>query len=383
MYKKITVASDSFKGSLSSLQVADAVEEGIHLVYPDCIVQKVNVADGGEGTMEALRQTLGGRVIEIEVADPLGRAVTSPYVILDDGVTAVLEMSSASGLPLLTPEERNPMLTSTYGTGQLIADALGKGCRKFLVGIGGSATNDAGMGMMRALGCRFLDSEGRELDGTGGTLAKVEEIDLSSLAGGLKESEFIVACDVDSSLYGPQGAAYVFSPQKGADEAMVKSLDEGLRHFSAVVRRATGKDVSELPGAGAAGGLGGGFVAFLDARLEKGIEMVLDAISFDSMIKGSDLVITGEGRVDFQTLTGKTPFGVLKRAQKQGIPVVAIGGAVTLGADEAIKAGFGGVYAVTPEGMPLQEAMKKDVAERNIMNAVADILKKFNRLHHE
>lgn len=374
MYKKITVASDSFKGSLSSLQVADAVEEGIHMVYPDCIVQKVNVADGGEGTMEALRQTLGGRVIEVEVADPLGRTVTSPYVMLDDGHTAVLEMSAASGLPLLKPSERNPMLTSTYGTGQLIADALGKGCRKFLVGIGGSATNDAGMGMMRALGCRFLDSEGRELDGTGGTLSKVEEIDLSSLAEGLKDSEFIVACDVDSPLYGPKGAAYVFSPQKGADENMVKSLDEGLRHFSSVVKTATGKDVSDLPGAGAAGGLGGGMVAFLNARLEKGIEMVLDAISFDSMIQGSDLVITGEGRVDFQTLTGKTPFGVLNRAQKQGIPVVAIGGSVTLDAEDVEKAGFKGAYAVTPEGMPLEEAMKTDVAACNVRNTTAEIV---------
>lgn len=374
MYKKITVASDSFKGSLSSLQVADAVEEGIHLVYPDCIVQKVNVADGGEGTMEALRQTLGGRVIEVEVADPLGRTVASTYVMLDDGVTAVLEMSAASGLPLLAPEERNPMLTSTYGTGQLIADALGKGCRKFLVGIGGSATNDAGMGMMRALGCRFLDSEGRELDGTGGTLSKVEEIDPSSLAEGLKDSEFIVACDVDSPLYGPAGAAYVFSPQKGADKDMVKSLDEGLRHFSSVVKSATGKDVSELPGAGAAGGLGGGMVAFLNARLEKGIEMVLDAINFDIMIQGSDLVITGEGRVDFQTLTGKTPFGVLKRAQKQGIPVVAIGGSVTLDAEEVKKAGFRGAYAVTPEGMPLEEAMKTDVAACNVRNTTAEIV---------
>lgn len=376
MYRKIVVASDSFKGSLTSLQVADSAERGVHEVFPDCEVVKVNVADGGEGTMEALRQTLGGKVVHIDVSDPLGRPVSAPYVILDDGVTAVLEMSAASGLTLLKPDERNPMRTSTYGTGQLIADALSKGCRKFLVGIGGSATNDAGMGMMRALGCRFLDAEGKELDGTGSSLINVEDIDVSCLAEGLNESEFIVACDVDSPLYGPKGAAFVFSPQKGADRDMVDALDKGLEHFASVVRHVMGRDVAEIPGAGAAGGLGGGFLAFTNARLERGVEMVLDAIGFDNMIRSADLVITGEGRVDFQTLTGKTPYGVLKRARKQNIPVIAIGGSVTLSDEEVLKAGFAGAYAVTPAGMPLEEAMKADVASHNVTSAVASILKK-------
>jgi glycerate kinase len=374
MYSKIVVASDSFKGSLSSLEVADAAAKAINECMPGCRVEKVEVADGGEGTMEALHRTLGGVKVAVEVCDPLGRAITASYVKLADGVTAVLEMAVASGLPLLAPQELNPMKTSTYGTGQLIADALRKGCRKFLIGIGGSATNDAGMGMLEALGVRFLDVEGNLLHGSGESLEKVADIDLSGVCAGLAESEFIIACDVDAPLYGPKGAACVFAPQKGADAEMVAMLNDGLEHFSSVIRRVTGKDVSDIPGAGAAGGLGGGFVAFLHARLERGIEMVLDAISFDERIRGASLIITGEGRVDFQTLTGKTPYGILKRARRQGIPVVAIGGSVALGEKEASEAGFAGVYAVTPSDMPLEEAMKPETAVRNIYDTVKNIL---------
>lgn len=374
MYSKIVVASDSFKGSLSSLEVADAAAKAINECIPGCCVEKVEVADGGEGTMEALHRTLGGVKVAVEVCDPLGRAITASYVKLPDGVTAVLEMAVASGLPLLAPQERNPMKTSTYGTGQLIADALRKGCRKFLIGIGGSATNDAGMGMLEALGVRFLDAEGNLLHGSGESLEMVEDIDLSGVCAGLAESEFIIACDVDAPLYGPKGAACVFAPQKGADAEMVAMLNDGLEHFSSVVKRVTGKDVSDIPGAGAAGGLGGGFVAFLPARLERGIEMVLDAISFDERIRGASLIITGEGRVDFQTLTGKTPYGILKRARRQGIPVVAIGGSVVLGEKETSEAGFAGVYAVTPSDMPLEEAMKPETAVRNIYDTVKNIL---------
>ena len=374
MYSKIVVASDSFKGSLSSLEVADAAAKAINECIPGCSVEKVEVADGGEGTMEALYRTLGGVKVAVEVCDPLGRAITASYVKLADGVTAVLEMAVASGLPLLAPQERNPMKTSTYGTGQLIADALRKGCRKFLIGIGGSATNDAGMGMLEALGVRFLDVEGNLLHGSGESLEKVEDIDLSGVCAALAESEFIIACDVDAPLYGPKGAACVFAPQKGADAEMVTMLNDGLEHFSSVVKRVTGKDVSDIPGGGAAGGLGGGFVAFLPARLERGIEMVLDAISFDERIRGASLIITGEGGVDFQTLTGKTPYGILKRARRQGIPVVAIGGSVALGEIEALEAGFAGVYAVTPSDMPLEEAMKPETAVRNIYDTVKNIL---------
>jgi glycerate kinase len=374
MYSKIVVASDSFKGSLSSLGVAEAAAKAINESLPECQVVKVDVADGGEGTMDALRRTLGGQKVTIDVCDPLGRPVGASYVILEDGVTAVMEMAVASGLPLLASHERNPLKTSTYGTGQLIADALERGCRKFLVGIGGSATNDAGMGMLEALGVRFMDAEGNLLHGRGESLESVHDIDMGGICEGLAEAEFIVACDVDAPLYGPKGAACVFAPQKGADEAMVSRLDNGLEHFASVVKRTLGQDVSELPGAGAAGGLGGGFVAFLNARLERGIEMVLDAIGFDELIRGASMVVTGEGRVDSQTLTGKTPYGVLKRALRQGIPVVAIGGSVTLDQQAAHEAGFAGVYAVTPSGMPLEEAMKPAIAADNIYNTVKHIL---------
>ena len=379
MFNRIVVASDSFKGSLSSLEVAEAAADGIHEVLPDCKVVKVDVADGGEGTMDSLRRTLGGEKIFLTVSDPLGRPVEASYVILEEGTTAVIEMAVASGLPLLAPGERNPLRTSTYGTGELIADALKRGCMKFLVGIGGSATNDAGMGMLEALGVCFMDVEGNVLKGCGASLEKVEGISLENAHPGLKEAEFIVACDVDAPLYGPRGAACVFAPQKGADEAMVRRLDEGLEHFSETVSRILHKDVSGVPGAGAAGGLGGGFLAFLNARLERGIEMVLDAIGFDRLIEGASLVITGEGKIDCQTLTGKAPYGVMLRARKQGIPVVAICGAVTLNPDDAAQAGFAEVCAVTPEGMPLPEAMKKDVASLNVRNAVRNLIQNIEK----
>ena len=373
--KKIVVASDSFKGSLTSLQVAAAVEQGIRKVYPECEVVKLNVADGGEGTMDALRSTLGGRWVNVKVDDPLGRRMNSAYVILNDGRTAVIEMSAASGLPLLRPEERNPMKTSTYGTGEMIADALARGCRRFLVGIGGSATNDGGMGMLSALGFRFLDRNGQELPGVGESMSKVEDIDVSMVMPAVRGAEFVVACDVDSLFCGPSGAAYVFAPQKGAGSHMVEELDMGMCHLAEVIKRVMGKDVRNIPGAGAAGGLGGGFIAFLDARLERGIEMVLDAIGFDAIISGADLVITGEGRVDSQTFTGKTPYGIMKRASEQGIRTVLVGGTVKLDDGDDISE-FGAVYSATPPGMPLEEAMHPETAAENIRTAIAEIMKK-------
>ncbi len=376
--KRIVVASDSFKGSLTSLQVAYAVEQGIHKVYPECKVVKLNVADGGEGTMDALRSTLGGRWINVKVDDPLGRRMNSAYVILNDGRTAVIEMSAASGLPLLRPEERNPMKTSTYGTGEMIADALARGCRRFLVGIGGSATNDGGMGMLSALGFRFLDRNGKVLPGMGASMMEVEDIDVSQVPEAVRDAGFVVACDVDSPFCGPSGAAYVFAPQKGAGPQMVEELDKGMQHFAEVIKRVMGKDIKDVPGAGAAGGLGGGFMAFLNARLEKGIEMVLDAIGFDAVIYGADLVITGEGRVDSQTLTGKTPYGIMKRAAKQGIRTVVIGGSVKLDEGEDVS-GFDVVYPVTPPDMPLEEAMKPETAAENIRTAIVKIMNKYKR----
>ena len=387
---KIVIASDSFKGSLASIEVARSIEMGILDVFPSCDVVKVAVADGGEGTMDALCQSLGGKVVRIPVEDPIGRTINASYVILEDGNTAVLEMSSASGLTLLTPAERNPMLTSTYGTGQLIDDAIGRGCRRFLVGIGGSATNDAGMGMLTALGYRFLDAEGNELPGAGASLSKVCGIDCTRVSQAVRDSEFIVACDVDSPLYGPDGAAYVFAPQKGADPDMVKALDDGLRQYADVVASYTGKipmhggpsctggtsimkDAASMPGAGAAGGLGYAFVAFFGARLQRGVDMVLDAVGFDSIIEGADLVITGEGRIDAQTLTGKTPYGVLQRASRQNIPVIALAGSVAL--DDS--SGFTAIRQITPPDMQLSEAMLPAVASANLRRTISALLQQF------
>ena len=387
---KIVIASDSFKGSLASIEVARSIEMGILDVFPSCDIVKVAVADGGEGTMDALCQSLGGKVVRIPVEDPIGRTINASYVILEDGNTAVLEMSSASGLTLLTPAERNPMLTSTYGTGQLIDDAIGRGCRRFLVGIGGSATNDAGMGMLTALGYRFLDAEGNELPGAGASLSKVCGIDCTRVSQAVRDSEFIVACDVDSPLYGPDGAAYVFAPQKGADPDMVKALDDGVRHYADVVASYTGKipmhggpsctgetsimkDAASMPGAGAAGGLGYAFVAFFGARLQRGVDMVLDAVGFDSIIEGADLVITGEGRIDAQTLTGKTPYGVLQRASRQNIPVIALAGSVAL--DDS--SGFTAIRQITPPDMQLSEAMLPAVASANLRRTISALLQQF------
>ncbi|MBO5471028.1 MAG: glycerate kinase [Bacteroidales bacterium] len=372
--KRIVVASDSFKGSLTSLQVAGALEQGIHDVFPSCEVVKVNVADGGEGTMDALADALGGRTVPVQVHDPLCRPVTARYVIVDGGQTAVIEMSVASGLTLLKPDERNPMNTSTFGTGELVADALHRGCRRFLIGIGGSATNDAGMGMLSALGVRFLDQDGKVLDGIGRNMENVADIDLGEMAPEIYDSEFIVACDVASPFCGPDGAAYVFAPQKGADSQMVGFLDRGMSHLAEVVLRVTGRDIADVSGAGAAGGLGGAFLAFMDARLERGVDMVLDALGFDSIIEGADLVITGEGRIDAQTMTGKTPYGVLQRALAHRVPALAVGGSVDLKNVGYIK-GFEHIVQATPEGMALSEAMKPETAAANIRLAISTLLR--------
>ena len=380
--KCITIAVDSFKGSLSSREVADAFEAGFRTRIPDCEVRKVSIADGGEGTVDALVETLNGDYVEARVADPLGRPIVARYGVIDGGTTAVMEMSAASGLPLIAPEERNPLLTSTYGTGEMIVHAMERGCRKFLVGIGGSATNDGGTGMLRALGFRFLDAEGRELVGGGEILERIAEIDSSNARKELSECEFVVACDVTNPLYGPEGAAYVFAPQKGADAAMVKRLDQGLRTYARAIERYNGVQVDQIAGAGAAGGLGGGFKALLGARLERGIDMVLNAMQFDRIIAGSDLVITGEGRIDRQTTMGKAPSGVLREATAQDIPTIAIGGAVQV-CDELEHSGFAAVLPIVAGPVMLEVAMQREVAIANVRRTATQIaglltLKKLN-----
>ena len=369
--KKVTIAVDSFKGSLSSKEVAESFADGFRTIFSQCEICKVAIADGGEGTVDALVETLGGEYVEVSVSDPLHRPTKARYGIVE-GDTAVIEMAAASGLTLLKQEERNPLLTSTYGTGELILDALNRGCRRFLVGIGGSATNDGGTGMLRALGFRFLDSEGNALQGGGEILERIARIDDSGVCREVRESCFTVACDVTNPLYGERGAAYVYAPQKGADERMVEQLDRGLRNFARVVEEFNGAQIGVSEGAGAAGGLGGGFKALLGAKLERGITMVIQAMHFDKIIEGSDLVVTGEGRIDRQSIMGKAPSGVLAVAKAQNIPTIAIAGGVEW-CDELRDCGFSLIEVVTPKGMSLEEAMQPSVARENIRTAAVKI----------
>ena len=357
---------------MSSLDVATAASAGVIEVYPDSEIVSVNVADGGEGTVEAIVDALGGEIVKVQVSDPLGRKIETSYGIA--GETAILEMAAASGLPLLTVEERNPWATSTLGTGEMIMDAIARGCRKFLVGIGGSATNDAGVGMLQAMGFRFYDANGELItQGCGGMLGSIARIDDSLVSAAVKEAQFTVACDVDTPFCGPEGAAPVFAPQKGADDEMVKRLDEGMASFAKVIMEKYAIDIVPVAGAGAAGGMGGAFRAFLGATLKKGIDMVLDAIDFDTTIQGANLVITGEGKVDFQTAKGKTAAGVLNRAKQQHIPVVAIGGCVEM-CDSLVQMGFAGIYPILEEKVPLEIAMQRDFAMNNVRKTVAKIV---------
>lgn len=369
---KIVVASDSFKGSLSSGAVARAAARGIQSIDSEIDCVTVDVADGGEGLVRSLAPRMNAAMRCVSVHGPLGHITDADYAIADD--TAIIEMSAASGLTLVPEEERNPMLTSTEGTGELILDALDHGCRRFLVGIGGSATNDCGLGMLDALGWRFLDGDGHVISRLGGqSLELVEAIDDSSADPRLRECEFTVACDVTNPFCGPDGAAYVFAPQKGADLQMVERLDRGMRHFASAVSAKCGIDVVNVEGAGAAGGLGGAFLAFLGARLQRGIEMVLDSIGFDSIIQDADLVITGEGKVDSQTMAGKTACGVLARCKKYGIPCVAICGKVSM-CPELQQAGFAGIFPIADASCSIEEAMNEAVAAANVERTVAQIV---------
>lgn len=373
--KRVVVASDSFKGCLTSLQVADAVEAGVKSVCPSCEVVKLPVADGGEGTVQALSAAMNGEIVSVTVKDPLGRSVSASYAVISETGTAVIEVSAASGLTLLSPQERNPLAASSYGSGLLISDALSRGCRNFLMCIGGSAVNDAGMGMLSALGFRFLDEDGNRLEGCGADMAKVCDVDFSQLNPALEESKFTVACDVDSPFCGPEGAAYVFAPQKGAGPDDVKLLDEGMSHLASVIKRVTGKDILNIPGAGAAGGIGGALASFLDATLKRGAEMVLDAVGFDDVLSCADIVFTGEGCLDGQTLTGKLPYCVAQRSAKAGVPVAAVCGRAEVGECQYLDA----IVPVTPDSLPLSEAMMPYTASENIKKAVASYI--HDRLH--
>lgn len=354
---KIVIAPDSFKESLTALEVADAIEQGFKRVFPNATYVKVPVADGGEGTVQAMVDACGGDIINLAVSGPLGDEVEAFYGLLGGGRTAVIEMAAASGLQLLPLTKRNPLLTSSFGTGELILDALNKGAGKIILGLGGSATNDGGAGMMSALGVRFLTDGGQTIREGGQGLVEIARIDMTQLDSRLAGIQFDVACDVDNPLCGNTGASAVFGPQKGATPAMVQQLDSSLDHYAKQLQLLTGKDVRELEGAGAAGGMGAAVLAFLPARLRPGIEIVMETVGLAEKVAGASLVITGEGRIDSQTLHGKTPIGVARVAKAAGCRVIGIAGCLSGEYESLYEHGFDAVFSIVPGPMDLQQAL--------------------------
>ncbi len=355
---RVVTAIDSFKGSLSAQKAAESIERGIKSVYPEAEVVNYPLADGGEGLVEAILAVCAGEKRVVTVKDPLGREIQGFYGLLKNG-TAVIEMAAASGLLLLSEEERNPWLTSTYGTGQLILDALDAGAKEIMLGLGGSATNDGGMGMARALGIRFFDENDALLQGVGGDLEKVATVDATGKDKRLEKISIRMACDVTNPLCGEQGASHIFAGQKGADEAMRYRLDAGMKQYAVAIKEACGIDYADVPGAGAAGGLGVPLLAFFGATTASGIELVLDTLQMDEALQEADLVITGEGRLDGQTLFGKAPIGVAKRAKKYGKPVIALTGSIGDGYRDVYQGGIDAVFAIQNGPLSLQESMKK------------------------
>jgi glycerate kinase len=359
MIRRIVAAPDSFKGSLTAKEAAEAIEKGIKKFDNSIEVVKVPMADGGEGTVQSMVDATGGRMISVTVKGPMLNEVEAFYGILGDGRTAVIEMAAASGLPLVKPGERNPLKATTYGTGELIRHALDMGCTDIIIGIGGSATNDGGAGALQALGVRFLDADRNDIGAGGGDLGRLQSIDVNNLDPRIKDTVINVACDVDNPLCGPKGASFIFGPQKGADSAMVEELDRNLAHYADLVESTLGVRIKDFPGAGAAGGLGGGLLAFLGANLKKGVDLVIETVELEKKIKDADLVITGEGMMDHQTIYGKTPFGVARTAKKYGIPVIAICGSIGKGAEVLYDNGFASIFSIIDRPMGLDEAMEK------------------------
>ncbi|MDE0467512.1 MAG: glycerate kinase [Candidatus Poribacteria bacterium] len=354
---KIVVAPDSFKGSVSALEAACAIEQGLRRVFPDAVIEKIPMADGGEGTVQSLVDATGGHIQTHRVVAPLENEVDAQFGILAGGETAVIEMASASGLTLVPADKRNPLRTTTYGTGQLIRAALEAGCRRLIIGIGGSATNDGGAGMAEALGVRLLDADGNRIPRAGAGLGQLASIDITSLHPAIAETETVVACDVNNPLTGPDGASHVYGPQKGATPEMIETLDGHLAHFDSVLTRTLGKSFNDVPGAGAAGGLGAGLMAFLNAELQLGVDIMIDAVNLEERVKGAFIVFTGEGQLDFQTAFGKTPVGVAKVAKAHNIPVIAIAGGIAEGAEAVYDAGIDAMLGIVQEPMSLEDAV--------------------------
>ena len=358
---KILIAPDSFKGSATAVEVGNALARGFRRIFSDADIRVLPMADGGEGTVAALVSATGGEIRSSIVKNPIGCEISANYGILGDQKTAVIEMSAASGLTLIKPEQRNPLLTTTYGTGQLILSALDDGCRRLIIGIGGSATNDGGAGMAQALGALLKKTDGTSISAGGQGLTELSDIDVSNLDYRLGETEIIVACDVDNPLTGPKGASYVYGQQKGATLEMMEVLDRSLARYAEIIEICLGKDIDNLPGAGAAGGLGAGLMAFVNAQLESGIDIVINTVKLVEQLKGIDLVITGEGYLDQQTIHGKTPVGVARIAQKQNIPVIAVAGGIQGNPVGLYQQGITSMIDITPAPIPLCQAMNQTI----------------------
>lgn len=372
---KVVVAIDSFKGSLTSMEAGLAVKNGVLAAHPDASIIVKPLADGGEGTTDALIEGLHGEKINVTVTDPLGRPVSGSYGYLKEGRTAVIEMASAAGITLVTETEKNPMLATTYGVGEMILDAIQKGCRDFIIGIGGSSTNDGGIGMLKALGYRFSDKHGNDVGEGGQALARVASIDAGHVVPELKNCRFRVACDVNNPLCGKNGATYIFGPQKGVTDDIIESLDQGMANFAAVTARTFSCDSSGEMGAGAAGGLGFAFLSYLNAVLTPGIDLIMDATGLEAELKDADIVVTGEGRLDHQTAMGKAPVGVARLAKKYHAKVIAFAGSVTAGAAACNHAGIDAFFPIVRGITTLEEAMNPENARANMKASVEQVFR--------
>lgn len=368
---KVVIAIDSLKGSLSSMEAGTAIKDGILAAKPDAEVIVKPLADGGEGTTDALIEGMNGERIDLTVTGPMHTPVDAYYGYLKDTNTAVMEMASAAGITLVPDSEKNPLLATSYGVGEMINDAIQRGCRNFIIGIGGSVTNDGGIGMLKALGVRFLDENGEDAGEGGQALAKVARIDVSGMNPLLKECHIQVACDVNNPLCGENGSTYVYGPQKGVTEDMKKTLDEAMAHFARVTSETLENDYMNIPGAGAAGGLGYAFLAYTGAALTPGIELILDAVGLEEELSGADVVVTGEGRLDFQTAMGKAPVGVARLAKKYNAKVIAFAGSVTKEATACNNEGIDAFFPILRSVCTLAEAMDP-VAARNNMTATVE-----------
>ncbi len=355
---KILIASDSYKHCLSSKEVGEYLREGILEKMPEATVVIVPVADGGEGTVDALVDSAGGKRVSAKVHGPLMKETTAQFGLIDDGRTAVMEMSAASGIELLKDEELDPLKTTTFGTGEMILDALDRGCKKIVIGLGGSATNDGGAGMLQALGVKLLDKDGNFIPKGGGGLSALEKIDASGLDERLRDTEIVLASDVDNTLTGDNGATKVYGPQKGAGDREVEVLEENIIRFADLTENITGKDLRDEPGAGAAGGIGFGFMAYLDAQMRNGFRLISEMTGLEEEVKKCNLVITGEGKIDRQTQFGKTPYGVAQVAKKHNKPVIAVSGTLGEGYEVLYEKGFDALLSITDRPMSLQDSMK-------------------------